>query len=64
MDKLYTALENLENGSLEPRIATAMASVSAAILRAYESAELEDRLEALESVLEPERRRMLTRRSR
>jgi hypothetical protein len=59
LDLLYTALEEVHAGELDPRQATAMGTLASAIGRLYEAAELEARLEALESVLEPERARAL-----
>jgi hypothetical protein len=50
LDKLYAALDGLEDGSVEPKVAVAMASVAGAIVRCYEVAEVEARLAALEGV--------------
>jgi hypothetical protein len=48
LDKLFAALDGLENGSVDPRVGTAMASVSGAIIRVYETTELAARLQTLE----------------
>jgi hypothetical protein len=52
LTKLFDALDGLEQGSVEPRTATAMASVSTAIVRIFEVAELEQRLQTLEAAHE------------
>ena len=54
LTRLFTALDGLEDGSVEPKTATAMASVAGVIVRVYEVAELEVRLKALEASREPE----------
>jgi len=46
--KALTAVDEVHDGTLEPRQATAMASLISAAGRVYEVAELEQRLEALE----------------
>jgi hypothetical protein len=48
LDKLYAALDGLEDGSVEPKVGTAMASVASVIVRVHEAAEVEARLAALE----------------
>jgi hypothetical protein len=45
---LFEALEGLAEGALDPKIATAMASVASALVRVVTSGELEERLRALE----------------
>jgi len=45
---LFETLEGIRDGTLEPRQATAMATVSTAICRIFEVSELEQRLKALE----------------
>lgn len=49
LDKLYAALDGLEDGTVEPKVGTAMASVASVIVRVHEAAEMEARLAALES---------------
>ena len=49
LDTLYGALTGLEDGTTDPKTATAMASVAGAIMRLYEGSELEGRLAALET---------------
>jgi hypothetical protein len=49
LTKLYAALDGLEDGSLEPRVGTAMASVAGVIVRVHEAAEMEARVTALET---------------
>jgi hypothetical protein len=49
LDTLFSALGGLEDGSIEPRVATAMASVAGVIVRVYEASDLEMRLKALEA---------------
>ena len=51
LDTLLTVLAELHDGSLEPRIGSAMAGVSSTILKAYEVANLEERLARLEEKL-------------
>jgi hypothetical protein len=48
LQQLFTALDEVHDGTLDPRQASAMASLAGAIARMYETAELEQRLEALE----------------
>jgi hypothetical protein len=47
-DLLGTALQEVYDGKLEPRQASAMASLASAIVRVVTSGEVEDRLRALE----------------
>jgi len=49
LDTLYGALTGLEDGTTDPKTATAMASVAGAIMRLYEGSELEGRLATLEA---------------
>ncbi len=49
LDTLYGALAGLEEGTTDPKTATAMASVAGAIMRLYEGSEMESRLAALEA---------------
>jgi hypothetical protein len=49
LTKLYAALDGLEDGSVEPRVGTAMASVASVIVRVHEAAEMEARVTALEA---------------
>jgi hypothetical protein len=48
LQTLHNALIGLEDGSVDPRVGTAMAAVAGAIVKVHEVAELEARLEALE----------------
>lgn len=48
VEKVLAAIDEVHNGTLEPRQGTAMASLLSAAGRAYEVAVLEQRLEALE----------------
>ena len=48
LDTLYGALTGLEDGTTDPKTATAMASVAGAIMRLYEGSELEGRIKVLE----------------
>ena len=64
LDHLYTALEEVHEGTLEPRQAAAMAGLAGAIAKLHEVADLDARLEALTSVLEPERAKALASRRR
>lgn len=48
LDQLLDAMGRLETGALDPRAATAMASVAGAITRVYQAGTLEERLQALE----------------
>lgn len=50
---LENALEEVYSGSLEPRKATAMASIAGALVRVMTSGELEERVRALEGRTEP-----------
>ena len=52
LDTLYGALAGLEDGTTDPKTATAMASVSGAIMRLYEGSEMESRLAVLEQAHE------------
>jgi hypothetical protein len=54
--KLFTALDGVESGALDPKQGTAMASIAGVIVRVYEATELETRLAALESANQQERR--------
>ncbi len=45
---LFEALEQLHEGGLDPRIATAMSAVASAIVRCLTAGELEERVRALE----------------
>jgi len=47
---LFTAIDEVHAGTLDPRQASAMASLAGAIGRLYEVAEIEQRIEALERV--------------
>jgi hypothetical protein len=55
LDALFTALAGLQDGTIEPKRATAMATVSGAIVRCYEVAEAEPRIKALEVAHEQQR---------
>jgi Family of unknown function (DUF5763) len=48
LDKLFAVLDGLEDGSVEPKVGTAMASVAGVIVRVYETAEMETRLKMIE----------------
>ena len=48
LDQLLQALEETYGGQLEPRVATAMATLCGAIVRIYELGELAVRVQALE----------------
>ena len=48
LDQLMQALEETYGGQLEPRVATAMATLCGAIVRVYELGELAVRVQALE----------------
>lgn len=48
LNKLMLAVDEVHDGTLDPRQASAMASLAGAIGRLYEVAELEQRLERLE----------------
>jgi Family of unknown function (DUF5763) len=48
LDQLLQALEETYGGQLEPRVATAMATLCGAIVRVYELGELAVRVQALE----------------
>jgi hypothetical protein len=48
LDQLMQALEETDGGQLEPRVATAMATLCGAIVRVYELGELAERVQALE----------------
>jgi hypothetical protein len=47
-DKLENALDEVHRGNLEPRVATAMASLAAAMVRVLTAGEIEDRVRRLE----------------
>jgi hypothetical protein len=51
MQRLHSALDRLDRGELEPRIASAMASLAGAIVRTWELASLEARLARMEKLL-------------
>ncbi len=51
MQRLHTALDRLDAGRLEPRTASAMASLAGAIVRIWEAASLEARLTRMEELL-------------
>ncbi len=53
---LYGALEGLQDGSVEPKVATAMASVAGVIVRVHEASEVEARVAALEAAVSTPRR--------
>jgi hypothetical protein len=50
-DRLEQALEELPRGEIDPRVATAMASVARTLVQIESSAGLEDRLRSLESLM-------------
>jgi len=52
LETLFTALDEVHSGELDPRQASAMASLAGAIGRLYETASLEQRLEAIEKMNE------------
>ncbi len=52
LETLFTALDEVHEGTLDPRQASAMASLAGAIGRLYETASLEERLEAIEKAHE------------
>ncbi len=52
LEKLMDGIDEVHLGTLDPRQASAMASLASAIGRLYEVAELEQRLEALEKTHE------------
>ena len=54
--RLLKALEEVHAGTLEPRVAQAMASLAGAVVRLYEVGELETRLAEFEARLEAESR--------
>jgi hypothetical protein len=54
LDQLMQALEETYGGQLEPRVATAMATLCGAIVRVYELGELAVRVQALEERDEPD----------
>jgi hypothetical protein len=54
--KLTTAIEEVHAGRLEPRRAQAMASLAGALIRVYETGEMEARLDDLETRLGREAR--------
>ncbi len=51
-DRLMEALAQVHEGQLDPRIATAMASLAGALVRVFEVGELTVRLEELEAQVE------------
>ncbi len=52
LETLFTALDEVHDGTLDPRQASAMASLASAIGRLYETASIEQRLEAIEKMNE------------
>jgi hypothetical protein len=48
-DRLEAALEQAHKGELNPRVATAMASLAGAMVRVLTAGELEERVRRLES---------------
>src|SRR5690242_12728705 len=48
LDRLYAALDGVAEGSLTPQQGSSMASIAGAIIRTFEVAELEARLQHLE----------------
>ena len=46
---LEEVLTEVHNGSIDPKVATAMASVATALIRVYSTSELEERLRNLEA---------------
>ncbi len=52
LDKLFLAVDEVHDGTIDPRVAGAMASLAGAIGRLYETAELEERLQAMEARIE------------
>jgi hypothetical protein len=55
---LFTALDEVHTGNLEPQRATAMAALAGAIARLYTTASLEERLERIEAATFSPVRRM------
>lgn len=49
-DKLENALDEVHDGELEPRIASAMAALAGAMVRVLTSGELEERVRKLEEI--------------
>ena len=47
-DVLAATMADVHAGRLEPKVGTAMAYISTALLKAIETTEMEDRIEALE----------------
>ena len=54
LQTLLTAFEETYSGAMEPKRATALASLAGAVVRLYEVAELEQRLERLERMNGPQ----------
>jgi hypothetical protein len=50
--RLELALQRLEQGELEPRVASAMAALAGAMVRVWQIGLLEGRLEAMERLLD------------
>ena len=48
-DRLEQALRQVHDGELDPRLATAMASLAGALVRVLTSGEMEERMRALEA---------------
>ena len=66
LERLERTLEGLESGEVDPRRATAMASLTGAIVKVMQASDLEERLREVEAVLAPrmeerERHRQLPR---
>jgi hypothetical protein len=59
-----TTINDVRAGRIDVRVANAVGYLANVAIKAIEQSDLETRLEALESVLEPERRRMLALRKR
>ena len=51
LDLLQQAMQQVQQGQLDPKLASGIASITTALLKANEQANLEDRLAALENVL-------------
>ena len=47
-DLLEKALEEVHEGQLDPRVATAMASLAGALVRVFQAGEMEERMRKLE----------------
>lgn len=53
LERLERALEGLESGEVDPRMATAMASLTGAIVKVMQASDLEERLREVEAVVAP-----------